>query len=117
MSKTFASSNVPAFLTKLWKLVSDPKYDHLIHWSEVSVFGQVPNNHQFHSLYLLNFCLHRADAAIFIFFSTDNNHQLRSLTFASWFIFPFKKPFLPLKILPISIEWQKLYHQKSSPIR
>ncbi|XP_074605492.1 uncharacterized protein LOC141858598 [Brevipalpus obovatus] len=47
MSKTFASSNVPAFLTKLWKLVSDPKYDHLIHWSENGKSFIIKNQAQF----------------------------------------------------------------------
>lgn len=32
------AANVPAFLTKLWKLVDDPNYDHLIHWSQVSIY-------------------------------------------------------------------------------
>uniref|UniRef100_A0A8C7WW19 Uncharacterized protein n=1 Tax=Oryzias sinensis TaxID=183150 RepID=A0A8C7WW19_9TELE len=30
------SSNVPAFLTKLWTLVEDPDTNHLICWSAVS---------------------------------------------------------------------------------
>lgn len=30
------SSNVPAFLTKLWTLVEDPETNHLICWSTVS---------------------------------------------------------------------------------
>lgn len=30
------SSNVPAFLTKLWTLVEDPETNHLICWSAVS---------------------------------------------------------------------------------
>lgn len=30
------TSNVPAFLTKLWTLVEDPETNHLICWSAVS---------------------------------------------------------------------------------
>lgn len=35
-------SNVPAFLTKLWTLVSDPDTDALICWSPVRGRGQSP---------------------------------------------------------------------------
>lgn len=34
------TSNVPAFLTKLWTLVEDPETNHLICWSAVSSSGQ-----------------------------------------------------------------------------
>uniref|UniRef100_A0A3Q0SBP4 HSF-type DNA-binding domain-containing protein n=1 Tax=Amphilophus citrinellus TaxID=61819 RepID=A0A3Q0SBP4_AMPCI len=33
------TSNVPAFLTKLWTLVEDPDTNHLICWSAVSLFS------------------------------------------------------------------------------
>lgn len=32
-----SASNVPAFITKLWKLVEDPNYDHLIQWNQVCI--------------------------------------------------------------------------------
>lgn len=35
-------SNVPAFLTKLWTLVSDPDTDALICWSPVRGWGESP---------------------------------------------------------------------------
>lgn len=34
------SFNVPAFLTKLWDMVNDPKTDDLICWSPVSKFNR-----------------------------------------------------------------------------
>lgn len=34
-------ANVPAFLTKLWKMVSDSKTDHLIRWSPVCIFPSI----------------------------------------------------------------------------
>lgn len=32
------TTNIPAFLVKLWKMVNDPNIDHLICWSEVCRF-------------------------------------------------------------------------------
>lgn len=40
-------ANVPAFLTKLWKLVEDPNYDHLIHWSQNGKSFIISNQGQF----------------------------------------------------------------------
>lgn len=32
------AANIPAFLSKLWKIVNDPDIDHLICWSSVSFY-------------------------------------------------------------------------------
>lgn len=34
----YTTTNIPAFLSKLWTLVEDPKYNELIAWDPVSVF-------------------------------------------------------------------------------
>lgn len=31
----YTTTNIPAFLSKLWTLVEDPKYDELIAWDAV----------------------------------------------------------------------------------
>lgn len=33
----YTTTNIPAFLSKLWTLVEDPKYNELIAWDPVSV--------------------------------------------------------------------------------
>ena len=35
-SYEYSSTNIPAFLTKLWTLVEDKKYDELIAWDPVN---------------------------------------------------------------------------------
>jgi hypothetical protein len=32
----YTTTNIPAFLSKLWTLVEDPKYDELIAWDPVN---------------------------------------------------------------------------------
>ena len=34
----YTTTNIPAFLSKLWTLVEDPKYNELIAWDPVSFF-------------------------------------------------------------------------------
>ena len=34
----YTTTNIPAFLSKLWTLVEDSKYDELIAWDSVSFF-------------------------------------------------------------------------------
>ncbi|XP_022254239.1 heat shock factor protein-like [Limulus polyphemus] len=47
-STTCSNSNsVPAFLTKLWNLVEDPKYDDLICWSQGGTSFIIRNQDQF----------------------------------------------------------------------
>lgn len=36
---TNIAANVPAFLSKLWKMVNDPDTDHLITWSPVRCYS------------------------------------------------------------------------------
>ena len=33
----YTTTNIPAFLSKLWTLVEDPKYDELIAWDPVNI--------------------------------------------------------------------------------
>ena len=37
----YTTTNIPAFLSKLWTLVEDPKYDQLIAWDPVSLFNSL----------------------------------------------------------------------------
>ena len=38
LSYEYSGTNIPAFLTKLWTLVEDKKYDELIAWDQVLNF-------------------------------------------------------------------------------
>ncbi len=37
----YTTTNIPAFLSKLWTLVEDPKYDELIAWDPVIFFFKI----------------------------------------------------------------------------
>ena len=41
-SYEYSGTNIPAFLTKLWTLVEDKKYDELIAWDPVNPFFSSP---------------------------------------------------------------------------
>lgn len=39
----YTTTNIPAFLSKLWTLVEDPKYDELIAWDSVNIKNILSN--------------------------------------------------------------------------
>lgn len=51
----YTTTNIPAFLSKLWTLVEDPKYDELIAWDQVSWVVELESDNYSVSMFASSF--------------------------------------------------------------